>query len=94
MVCQHGSYGYSIPPGNDQISHFPGSSENHVQSRPFDEICDRSQEGYVTHRIHVTGIFTYIGSICMGNVGKYTSHMDSMGYSTGLDIMAFSKKNV
>ena len=32
-----------------------------------------------THRIHGTGIFTYIWSIFMVNVGKYTSPMDPMG---------------
>ena len=34
------------------------------------------REIYVSHRIHGTGIFTYLGLICMVNVGKYTSRMD------------------
>ena len=28
----------------------------------------------ITHRIHGTGIFTYIWLICMVKVGKYTIH--------------------
>jgi len=32
-----------------------------------------------SHRIHGTGVFTYIWLIFMVNVGKYTSPMDPMG---------------
>ena len=33
-----------------------------------------------THRIHGTGIFTYIYHNFQPNICKYTSHMDPMGY--------------
>ena len=32
-----------------------------------------------SHRIHGTGIFTYVWLIFLANVGKYTSAMDPMG---------------
>ena len=34
---------------------------------------------HITHRIHGTGIFTYIRLIFIANVGKYTSPMDPKG---------------
>ena len=37
---------------------------------------------FIAHRIHGTGIFTYICLIFMVNVGKYTSPMDPMGRVT------------
>ena len=38
-----------------------------------------SQNSFVTHRIHGTGIFPHIWLIFMADVGKYTSPMDCMG---------------
>ena len=40
----------------------------------------------VSHRIHGTGIFTYIWLIFMVNVGKYTPYMDGMGYWFETDV--------
>ena len=41
---------------------------------------------FVSHRIHGTGIFTYIYHKHQLNVGKYTGPMDRMGYSMTIDM--------
>ena len=38
----------------------------------------------LSHRIHGTGIYTYIYHKNQPNVGKYTSPMDPMGYKWGI----------
>ena len=39
------------------------------------DLCDRNHlQIVITHRMHGTGIFTYIWLISMVNVGKYTIH--------------------
>ena len=42
-----------------------------------------------THRIHGTGIFTYIRLKFMVNVGKSTSPMDPMGYIIDVFVNCF-----
>ena len=55
---------------------------NRCWSSHKDPVCSKNNGDFqVSHRIHGTGIFTYMnGWFFMTNVSKYTSPMDPMGY--------------
>ena len=54
------------------------SSVVELRSSPF-RLDDLISRRFMTHRIHGTGIFTYVYHKNQPNVGKYTIYIDPMG---------------